>query len=127
MKRRNRKRRSKVASPPTAKIPSDAEKAGAPSVTLDGTEFVIDLGAELAAAIEEEKPASDSVKLAEGDHQTHSGNEFGATVKKSAGLSAAPAGADRRTHPRYEFTAAVEVVAAESGARIETRIRDLSQ
>jgi hypothetical protein len=41
--------------------------------------------------------------------------------------SAALAGADRRTHPRYEFTAAVEVIAAESGARIETRVRDLSQ
>jgi hypothetical protein len=34
---------------------------------------------------------------------------------------------DRRTHPRYEFIAAVEGVAAESGARIETRVRDLSQ
>src|SRR6267142_4136049 len=41
--------------------------------------------------------------------------------------SAALAGADRRIHPRYEFVAAVEVVAAESGARIETRVRDLSQ
>jgi len=41
--------------------------------------------------------------------------------------SAALAGADRRIHPRYEFIAAVEVVAAESGARIETRVRDLSQ
>jgi hypothetical protein len=39
----------------------------------------------------------------------------------------APAGTDRRTHPRYEFTAAVEVVATESGKRIETRVRDLSQ
>src|SRR5712692_8805530 len=71
MKRRNRKRSSKAARPPTPKIPSDAEKPAGPSVAL--------------------------------------------------------AGADRRTHPRYEFTAAVEVVAAESGARIETRVRDLSQ
>src|SRR5216683_3677076 len=37
------------------------------------------------------------------------------------------AGSDRRTHPRYEFAAAVEVIAAESGARMETRVRDLSQ
>ena len=36
-------------------------------------------------------------------------------------------GADRRTHPRYEFIAAGEVVAAESGTRIETRVRDVSQ
>src|SRR6266849_7710172 len=44
-----------------------------------------------------------------------------------AGRPLAPAGADRRIHPRYEFIAAVEVVAAESGARMETRVRDLSQ
>src|SRR5207253_9514955 len=44
-----------------------------------------------------------------------------------AGPSVEPAGADRRTHPRYEFFAAAEVVPAESGARMETRVRDLSQ
>ena len=38
-----------------------------------------------------------------------------------------PTGADRRTHPRYAFNAAVEVVAAEPGTRINTRVRDLSQ
>jgi hypothetical protein len=48
-------------------------------------------------------------------------------AEKPAGPSVAPAGADRRTHPRYEFIAAVEVIAAESGARMETRVRDLSQ
>src|SRR6266403_84588 len=48
-------------------------------------------------------------------------------AERAAGPSTAPAGADRRAHPRYEFTAAVEVIAAESGARIETRVRDLSQ
>ena len=41
--------------------------------------------------------------------------------------SAAPTGADRRSHPRYAFTAAVEVIAAEPGAQIKTRVRDLSQ
>src|SRR3989454_285792 len=71
MKRRKRKRGSKAASPPTPKIPSDAEMPAEPSAAL--------------------------------------------------------AGADCRTPPRYEFVAAVEVVAAESGARIETRVRDLSQ
>src|SRR6266478_642776 len=49
------------------------------------------------------------------------------TAEKPAGPTPALAGADRRTHPRYEFAAAVEVVAAESGARMETRVRDLSQ
>src|SRR5271169_1697928 len=48
-------------------------------------------------------------------------------VEKPAGASVALAGADRRTHPRYEFIAAVQVVVAKSGARIETRVRDLSQ
>jgi PilZ domain len=36
-------------------------------------------------------------------------------------------GADRRNHPRYAFAAAAEVVADESGARLKTRVRDLSQ
>jgi c-di-GMP-binding flagellar brake protein YcgR len=127
MKRRNRKRKSKAAR--TAKIPVDAEKAAGPSTALAGAAYVIDLVDELVAAVEEEKLASDSVTLAEADRQTHSGNEFGAAVEdeKPSGPSVAPAWADRRTHPRYEFSAAVEVVAAESGARIETRVRDLSQ
>lgn len=40
---------------------------------------------------------------------------------------AVPTGADRRTHPRYAFTAVAEVVAGDSGARIKTWVRDLSQ
>ena len=48
-------------------------------------------------------------------------------AENPAGPSVASSGADRRIHPRYEFTAAVEVLAADSGARIETRVRDLSQ
>src|SRR6266850_810782 len=72
-----------------------------------------------------EKPAEPSAA----DRQAPPPDEFIAPVKeeKPAGTSAAAAGADRRIHPRYEFIAAVEVVAAESGARIETRVRDLSQ
>ena len=155
MGRRNRKRRPDAASP--AKIPADAEKAADPSTELAGADrqthpgdelivpvevkesgsdptalagedYVIDLSDEFVAAVEE-KPASDSVTLAEADRHTDPRNEFTATVeeKKPAGPTVALAGADRRTHPRYEFTAAVEVVAAESGARIETRVRDLSQ
>jgi len=41
--------------------------------------------------------------------------------------SAARTGAERRTHPRYAFVAAVEVVADDPGARLKTRVRDLSQ
>jgi hypothetical protein len=90
---------------------------------------MIDLGDEFIAAVEKEKAARDSVTLAEADYHTHPRDEFTAAVEeeKAAGPSVAPTGADRRTHPRYEFVAAVEVVAAESGARIETRVRDLSQ
>ena len=157
MKRRHRKRKSKAANPPTVKIPVDAERAtpsdalagadrqthlgdefiapvdvkkpGSDPSELVETDYVIDLSDEFIATAEEEKPASESVTLAEVDRQTHPGNEFTAAVeeKKPAGPSVALAGADRRTHPRYEFIAAVEVVAAESGVRIETRVRDLSQ
>src|SRR5712664_2736172 len=100
MKRRKRRRSSKVANPPTPKIPVDGEKAAGPSAALAEADDQTNPADEFIAAVEEEKPASNSTT---------------------------PAGADRRTHPRYEFTAAVKVIAAESGARIETRVRDLSQ
>src|SRR6266478_2888169 len=48
-------------------------------------------------------------------------------AERAAGPSTGLAEADRQTHPGDEFTAPVEVIAAESGARIETRVRDLSQ
>src|SRR5713101_8156361 len=156
MKRRKRKRSSKGARPakipadaeraagPSAALagadrqthpgdefiaPVEVKKPGSDPTALAGADYVIDLGDELIAAVEEEKPASDSVTLAEAGHDTHPGNEFTAAVEeeKPAGPTVALAGADRRTHPRYEFVAAVEVVAGESGARIETRVRDLSQ
>src|SRR5437667_8910818 len=100
MKRRKRKRSSKAANPPTPKIPFDGEKTAGPSTAL-----------------------------AEANRQAHPGDEFIAPVdaERPGSDPTAPAGADRRTHPRYEFTAAAEVVAAESGARMETRVRDLSQ
>jgi hypothetical protein len=84
---------------------------------------------EFIAAVETEKPAEPSVVLDEVDRQTRPRDEFIAAVEteKAAEPSVALSGADRRTHPRYEFTAAVEVIAAESGARIETLVRDLSQ
>src|SRR5712664_2355911 len=129
MKRRKRKRGSKAASPPTPKIPSDAEMPAEPSAPLAGADRQVPPRDEFIAAVEEEKAASDSVTLAEADYHTHPRDKFTAAVEeeKGAGPSVAPTGADRRTHPRYEFVAAVEVVAAESGARIETRVRDLSQ
>src|SRR6266436_5474928 len=153
MKRRNRKRGWKAEDPPkiaskaekpaspseifndaeklasSPNIPGDAEKATGPSVTLAGADYVTDLGDEFIAAVESEKPATNSTAPAGADEHTHPGDQFTAAVEeeKSPGPSAAPTGADRRIHPRYEFSAAVELVAAESGARMETRVRDLSQ
>jgi c-di-GMP-binding flagellar brake protein YcgR len=124
MKRRKRKRSSKAARP--AKIPDDAETGVGASVA--GAEGQT-LGDEFIAPVEVKKLSSDPTALAEADHHTHPGSEFTAAVEeeKPAASSFTPAGEDRRTHPRYKFIAAVEVVAAESGARIETRVRDLSQ
>src|SRR5882672_9304486 len=96
MKRRKRKRSSKSARP--AKIPGGAGKVAGPSAALaEADAYPAD---EFIAAVVEEKPASDSVTLAQADHYTYPGDEF---------------------------VAAVEVIAAESGTRIATRVRDLSQ
>jgi hypothetical protein len=107
----------------------EEEKPAGPSVALAEADHQTHPRNEFTAAVVEEKPAGPSVALAEADHQTHPRNEFTAAVvgEKPAGGPAAPTGADRRTHPRYEFKATVEVVAAESGTRIQTRLRDLSR
>src|SRR5207249_289986 len=126
MKRHKRKRSSKAASP--AKIPVDAEKPAETLAALAEADHVVDLGDEFIATVEKEKAAGPSVALAAVDHGPVPRDELttAVDVEKPAETRAALAGIDRRTHPRYEFTAAVEVVAAESGARIETRVRDLS-
>src|ERR1700730_14105944 len=108
MKRRNRKRSSKAANPP--KIAGNEEKPASPSGISSDAE---QLASSPNIASEVESPASTPNIVGE--------------AEKPTGPSVALAGADRRIHPRYEFIAAVEVVAAESGARIETRVRDLSQ
>src|SRR5216683_2666437 len=73
-----------------------------------------------------EEPASPSEISSDAEKLASSPNNPG-DAEKAAGPSVTLAGADRRTHPRDEFSAAVELVAAESGARMETRVRDLSQ
>ena len=107
----------------------ETETPASPSTTLAASDYMIDLGDEFIAAVETETPAEPSVVFDEAEPQTPPRDELIAAVEteKPAEPSAALAGADRRIHPRYEFTAAVEVIAAESGARIETRVRDLSQ
>lgn len=155
MKRRKRKRSSSADRPSNVSV--DAEKVGpstAPAEAepqihpneeltaavevkkpdgepsgLAGADDVIDLGDELIALVTEEKPARDEVTPSKSEDHTHSGKQFTGAVEKAkaVGPVAAPTGADRRIHPRYEFVAAAEVAATESGARIETRVRDLSQ
>ncbi len=156
MKRRNRKRSSKAARPAKIPVdaekaagpsvtlavadhgthprhefiaPVEVEKAAEPSIAPTEADYVTDLSDEFIAAVEAEDPASNSTAPAGADEQAHPDDEFTAAVEeeKAAGLSVAPAGADRRTHPRYEFFAAAEVIPAESGARMETRVRDLSE
>src|SRR5882724_4613514 len=109
--------------------PVEVKKPSSDATALAGADYVIDLGGEFIAAVETETPAEPSVVFDEAERQTPPRDELIAAVEteKPVEPSAALAGADRRTHPRYEFSAAVEVVAPESGARIETRVRDLSQ
>ena len=127
MKRRKRKRSSKGGRP--AKIPIDAVKSAGPATALTGADRQTHHGEEFIAPVEVKMPGSDPTAFAGEDYVIDLGDELLATVEqeKPAGSSVALAGADRRTHPRYNFIAAVEVVATESGARIETRVRDLSQ
>jgi hypothetical protein len=80
--------------------------------------------------IEIEVEIEDSASPVEFRDQTESSVSpvvLSADAEEPASDSAAPAGADRRSHPRYAFTAAAEVIAAEPGAEIRTRVRDLSQ
>jgi PilZ domain len=127
MKRRKRKRGSKGGRP--AKIPIDVERSAGPSTALAGADRQTHHGEEFITPVEVKKSGSDPTAFAGADYEIDLGDELLATVEKEkpAGSSVALAGADRRTHPRYSFIAAVEVVASESGARIETRVRDLSQ
>ncbi len=112
MKRRKRKRGPKAVRP--SNIPSDAEKpAGAPEIPSD-------------APSDTEKFAS-PLEILNDAEMLASPPDIPSDAENPPGPPLAPAGADRRTHSRYEFIAAAEVVAAKSGARMETRVRDLSQ
>jgi len=122
MKGRNRKRKSKAKNP--AKSAGIAEIPASPSEISVDTEIVTSYP---DVASDSEIVASHPDTLIDSETAAASPNTP-SDAKSPAGLSVAPTtGADRRIHPRYEFTAAVEVLAADSGARIETRVRDLSQ
>jgi len=147
MKRRKRKQNSKAASPSGTSI--RAEKPRGPSAISSDVENLV---SSVSIAFDEENLAVSLDITGEAEQFTGSPSitedvesnsnsphiptdvenfatspNVAGDTKNPAGPAVTSSGADRRIHPRYEFTAAVEGRAAESGARIETRVRDLSQ
>ncbi len=121
MKPRNRNRRSRADNPP--KIAANAETPASPSE--------ISFDSEMIASFADVSSDSETVASYPGSpidsENVASSPNIPSDAESPVVPSVAPTGADRRTHPRYEFFAAAEVVPAESGARMETRVRDLSQ
>jgi hypothetical protein len=147
MKRRKRKQNSKGANPSGA--PIHPEKPARPSgifsaaenlvsshnIAVDEENLAVPLditgeaeqftGSPSITEAAEKISTSPSIPSDVGNVATSPG--IASDAENPGSPSGASSGADRRIHPRYEFTAAVEVLAADSGARIETRVRDLSQ
>jgi PilZ domain len=123
MKRRKRKPRRDSKGADQVEIPVETQSPATPTSMQDEVEkpeVSIEIQGELESLVtsieiqrEIEKPAAPL--------------ETSTDKATPAVDSAAPAEADRRTHPRYAFTAPVEVVATEPGARMQTRVRDLSE
>ena len=111
MKGRNRKRNSKAANPP--KIVDNTDD----SETLVSSPVIPDDAEDLTS----------SLNVFSDEEQLTDSPNVPSDAQIPAAPSIAPTGADRRTHPRYEFFAAAEVLPAESGSRMQTRVRDLSQ
>jgi hypothetical protein len=138
MKRRKRKRSSKAASLPvipinveeptsSSGISSDAENfVSSVNISIDAENVAEDLTSFLNIHSDAEQHTSSPNILGDAEKLANSAN-IASDAENPSAPSVTLAGADRRTHPRYEFSAAVEVVAAESGERIETRVRDLSR
>jgi hypothetical protein len=148
MKHRKRKRSSKAANPPETPsnlerpaslsgISSDAENL-ASSLNIPGDaeqhtsspsfpDYAEDLTSSLNILSDAEPLTSSPSIPDDAEDPSNSLNLPGYAESPVVPSVVAPSGSDRRIHPRYEFTAAVEVLAAESGERIETRVRDLSQ
>jgi len=147
MKRRNRKRRSKASTPST--IPDNARTpAGSSAISADSRKaanhperpansengasvseisFDSEMIANFSGASSDAEPVATFPDTPMDSEQIASPPPVSSDAATVAAPSAVLTGADRRTHPRYEFLAAAEVVPAESGARMETRVRDLSQ
>ena len=112
MKRRKRERKPQQDSKPADQImiPAETEQPASP----------IEIQVEL-------ENFANHVKLPDENENPASPVVESTNAEEPAPDSAVKTGADRRTHPRYAFTAAVEVAADEPGARLKTRVRDLSQ
>jgi hypothetical protein len=123
--KRTRKRKSKEDSKPVDQVlvqvetkntasPAEMEvEIEAPATPIELQDEIENLGSSIETQHETENPASSAATTVQ--------------AGKPAARSKPPAAADRRTHPRYTFIASVEVVAADPGARIKTRVSDLSQ
>jgi len=124
MKRRKRKRKPKQDSKPAEEtlIQGEAEH---PAIAFEVIE-VESSASPVEIQVEIESAASPVAFKDEPEKATAS-VVVSADKGKHGTASPAPTGADRRSHPRYAFSAAIEVVAGQHGARIKTRVRDLSQ
>jgi hypothetical protein len=131
MKRRKRKRKFKEDSKPAEQvtIQGDTEQlASSVEIVELQTEFENPAGSvEMIELQTEFEDTASSVEIQEANESAISPVATSPDTEQPPPDSVAVTGADRRTHPRYAFTAVVEVVAAESGARIKTWVRDLSQ
>ncbi len=134
MKRRKRKRGSKSAN--SLETPINAEAPASPSeISCDSEKVASHLDIRVDAENLATSPSipddvedlTSSLKMLTETEQLTSSPDIASEAENPVAPSVTPAGADRRTHPRYEFIAAAEIVAAETGARIAMRVRDLSQ
>ena len=115
MKRRKRKRKAKPGANPAEQVIVQRESEETASrVEVIAIEVEIEEAAAPVQISDEAETLGNPVAIA-------------ADTEKLAPESAATSGADRRAHPRYAFTGTIEVVAAALGARLKTRVRDLSQ
>jgi hypothetical protein len=132
MRRGKRKRSSRAANPPDPFVkvepPADLPEVSSGGESL-GTSVAIDeenFASSLSISYDAEDLTSSLNMLSDAEQLTGP-PDIASDATVPAAPSVAPSGADRRTHPRYEFLAAAEVLPAESGSRMETRVRDLSQ
>jgi hypothetical protein len=127
MKRRKRKQKPKQESKPAEQTAIHAETGQQPEHIPIHTETERPASpVEIEIQVELERFAS-PVNL-QGEHETPASAVLESAIAEEPSADSTPkTGADRRTHPRYAFNAAAEVVSNEPGARLKTRVRDLSQ